>query len=137
MGSYRFIWKLQLESKHPSLTFCYPHNISRYFWSARYICIISILFRLFFKQLVKLESDKEKLLLVYQTNDDICNGRFPASHELALELAALLAQVCLILVLTNMSCISLRTIFAPLYPVWNCVAVEILFLISVWAMFTV
>ncbi|CAM1311332.1 PLEKHH2 (predicted) [Pycnogonum litorale] len=49
--------------------------------------------RLYFRQLIKLESDKERLLMAYQTNDDIVNGRLPASRELALELATIMAQV--------------------------------------------
>lgn len=39
------------------------------------------------------ETDREKLLLLYQTNDQIINGLFPLNKDLALEMAALLAQV--------------------------------------------
>lgn len=39
------------------------------------------------------ETDREKLLLMYQTNDQIINGLFPLNRDLALEMAALLAQV--------------------------------------------
>lgn len=39
------------------------------------------------------ETDREKLLLMYQTNDQIINGLFPLNKDLALEMAALLAQV--------------------------------------------
>lgn len=42
---------------------------------------------------VRGETEREKLLLMYQTNDKIVNGIFPVNKELALELAALLAQV--------------------------------------------
>lgn len=39
------------------------------------------------------ETDKERLLLCYQTNQAISLGKFPLTRELALELAALMAQV--------------------------------------------
>lgn len=39
------------------------------------------------------ETDREKLLLLYQTNEQIINGLFPLNKDLALEMAALLAQV--------------------------------------------
>lgn len=43
------------------------------------------------------ETDREKLLLMYQTNDQIINGLFPLNKDLALEMAALLAQVTSVL----------------------------------------
>ncbi|VDI62691.1 Hypothetical predicted protein [Mytilus galloprovincialis] len=49
--------------------------------------------RLYFKSTCKSETDKEKLLLAYQINDDIVQGRFPLNKDLALELTSLLAQV--------------------------------------------
>uniref|UniRef100_A0A8C5PA12 Pleckstrin homology, MyTH4 and FERM domain containing H2 n=1 Tax=Leptobrachium leishanense TaxID=445787 RepID=A0A8C5PA12_9ANUR len=49
--------------------------------------------RLSFSMQVRGETEREKLLLMYQTNDKIINGMFPVNKELALELAALLAQV--------------------------------------------
>uniref|UniRef100_A0A7M4FC65 Pleckstrin homology, MyTH4 and FERM domain containing H2 n=1 Tax=Crocodylus porosus TaxID=8502 RepID=A0A7M4FC65_CROPO len=49
--------------------------------------------RLYFSDQVHGETDREKLLLMYQTNDHIVNGLFPVNKELALEMAALLAQV--------------------------------------------
>ncbi|MEE6474113.1 hypothetical protein FKM82_010276 [Ascaphus truei] len=49
--------------------------------------------RLSFSMQVRGETEREKLLLMYQTNDKIVNGLFPVNKELALELAALLAQV--------------------------------------------
>uniref|UniRef100_A0A674IE40 Pleckstrin homology, MyTH4 and FERM domain containing H2 n=1 Tax=Terrapene triunguis TaxID=2587831 RepID=A0A674IE40_9SAUR len=49
--------------------------------------------RLYFSVQVRGETDREKLLLMYQTNDQIVNGLFPINKELALEMAALLAQV--------------------------------------------
>lgn len=49
--------------------------------------------RLYWKSSTKLETDKERLLLVYQSNHQIVQGRFPLSKELALELASLMAQI--------------------------------------------
>lgn len=49
--------------------------------------------RLYFKHSVKNETDREKLLMCYHVNHQIINGRFPLTKELALELAALMAQV--------------------------------------------
>lgn len=49
--------------------------------------------RLYWKHSIKLETDKEKLLLCYQTNQQIVQGRFPLSRDLALELASLMAQI--------------------------------------------
>lgn len=40
-----------------------------------------------------METDRERLLLCYQTNHQVVQGRFPVNRELALELAALMAQV--------------------------------------------
>uniref|UniRef100_A0A8B9WPG4 Pleckstrin homology, MyTH4 and FERM domain containing H2 n=1 Tax=Bos mutus grunniens TaxID=30521 RepID=A0A8B9WPG4_BOSMU len=48
---------------------------------------------LYFSMQVRGETDREKLLLMYQTNDQIVNGLFPLNRDLALEMAALLAQV--------------------------------------------
>ena len=49
--------------------------------------------RLYFKSLIRSETEKERLLLTYQTNEEIINGRFPLNRDLAVELAALMAQV--------------------------------------------
>ncbi|XP_026969054.1 pleckstrin homology domain-containing family H member 2 isoform X3 [Sagmatias obliquidens] len=49
--------------------------------------------RLYFSVQARGETDREKLLLMYQTNDQIVNGLFPLNRDLALEMAALLAQV--------------------------------------------
>ncbi|XP_057414063.1 pleckstrin homology domain-containing family H member 2 isoform X3 [Balaenoptera acutorostrata] len=49
--------------------------------------------RLYFSMQARGETDREKLLLMYQTNDQIVNGLFPLNRDLALEMAALLAQV--------------------------------------------
>ncbi|XP_014393981.1 PREDICTED: pleckstrin homology domain-containing family H member 2 [Myotis brandtii] len=48
---------------------------------------------LYFSMQARGETDREKLLLMYQTNDQIINGLFPLNKDLALEMAALLAQV--------------------------------------------
>lgn len=48
---------------------------------------------MYWKHSIKLETDKEKLLLSYQTNQQIVQGRFPLSRDLALELASLMAQI--------------------------------------------
>ncbi|RWS02986.1 uncharacterized protein B4U79_10459, partial [Dinothrombium tinctorium] len=49
--------------------------------------------RLYFKSNIKGETDKEKILMAYQINEEIKTGRFPVTQELALELTALLSQV--------------------------------------------
>ncbi|XP_053188878.1 pleckstrin homology domain-containing family H member 2 [Scomber japonicus] len=49
--------------------------------------------RLYFSIQVRGESERERLLLAYQTNEAIVAGHFPVNKELALEMAALLAQV--------------------------------------------
>ncbi|XP_039768991.1 pleckstrin homology domain-containing family H member 2 isoform X2 [Ornithorhynchus anatinus] len=49
--------------------------------------------RLYFSTQARGETDREKLLLTYQTNDQIVLGLFPLDKELALEMAALMAQV--------------------------------------------
>lgn len=48
---------------------------------------------MWWKNNARLETDKERLLLCYQVNRQIVSGRFPLSRELALELAALMAQL--------------------------------------------
>uniref|UniRef100_H9GAG7 Pleckstrin homology, MyTH4 and FERM domain containing H1 n=1 Tax=Anolis carolinensis TaxID=28377 RepID=H9GAG7_ANOCA len=49
--------------------------------------------RLYFRSQAKAETDRERLLLAFQINGEIVNGRFPVNKELALEMAALMAQV--------------------------------------------
>lgn len=49
--------------------------------------------RLYFSLQVRGESERERLLLAYQTNEAIVAGHFPVNKELAVEMAALLAQV--------------------------------------------
>jgi len=51
--------------------------------------------RLYFSQQMRGETERERLLLAYQTNEEITAGHFPVNKELALEMAALLAQVLL------------------------------------------
>ena len=48
---------------------------------------------MYFRSLARSETEKEKLLLTYQVNEDIVRGRFPLNRDLAVELAALMAQV--------------------------------------------
>ncbi|XP_016044939.1 pleckstrin homology domain-containing family H member 1 [Erinaceus europaeus] len=49
--------------------------------------------RLYFRSQVKGETERERLLLASQTSGEIVLGRFPVNKELALEMAALMAQV--------------------------------------------
>ncbi|XP_077096211.1 pleckstrin homology domain-containing family H member 1 isoform X2 [Siphateles boraxobius] len=49
--------------------------------------------RLCFRAQAKGETERERLLLAYQVNDEVQQGHFPVSKELALEVAALMAQV--------------------------------------------
>lgn len=42
---------------------------------------------------MKGETERERLLLAYQVNDEVQQGHFPVNKELAMEVAALLAQV--------------------------------------------
>ncbi|KAL0964359.1 hypothetical protein UPYG_G00322800 [Umbra pygmaea] len=49
--------------------------------------------RLYFSPQVRGESERERFLLAYQTNEAIVAGHFPVNKELALEMSALLAQV--------------------------------------------
>ncbi|CAG4997109.1 unnamed protein product [Parnassius apollo] len=49
--------------------------------------------RLYFKSSVRTETDKERLLLCYQINQQVVAGRFPVTRELAAELGALMAQL--------------------------------------------
>lgn len=50
--------------------------------------------RLCFRAQAKGETERERLLLAYQVNEEVQQGHFPVSKELALEVAALMAQVC-------------------------------------------
>ncbi|XP_031211692.1 pleckstrin homology domain-containing family H member 1 isoform X1 [Mastomys coucha] len=49
--------------------------------------------RLYFRSQVKGETERERLLLAFQVSGEIVAGRFPVTKELALEMAALMAQV--------------------------------------------
>ncbi|XP_037551145.1 pleckstrin homology domain-containing family H member 1 [Nematolebias whitei] len=49
--------------------------------------------RLCFRSQVKGETEQERLLLAHQLNEEVQQGLFPVNKELALEVAALLAQV--------------------------------------------
>uniref|UniRef100_A0A8C2HUB6 Pleckstrin homology domain containing, family H (with MyTH4 domain) member 1 n=1 Tax=Cyprinus carpio TaxID=7962 RepID=A0A8C2HUB6_CYPCA len=49
--------------------------------------------RLCFRAQAKGETERERLLLAYQVNEEVQQGHFPVSKELALEVAALMAQV--------------------------------------------
>ncbi|KAK7940437.1 hypothetical protein WMY93_003763 [Mugilogobius chulae] len=49
--------------------------------------------RLCFRSQVKGETERERLLLAYQVNDEVQQGHFPVNKELAMEVAALMAQV--------------------------------------------
>ncbi|MGH0187310.1 UNVERIFIED_CONTAM: hypothetical protein FKN15_024686 [Acipenser sinensis] len=49
--------------------------------------------RMCFRAQSKRETERERLLLAYQINDDVVHGRFPVNKELALEVTALMAQV--------------------------------------------
>ncbi|XP_014285092.1 uncharacterized protein CG43867 isoform X4 [Halyomorpha halys] len=49
--------------------------------------------RLYWRSSLRTETDRERLLLCYQTNQQVVQGRFPVNKELALELAALMAQI--------------------------------------------
>ncbi|XP_037873213.1 uncharacterized protein CG43867 isoform X6 [Bombyx mori] len=49
--------------------------------------------RLYFKNSVRTETDKERLLLCYQVNQQVVGGRFPVTRELSAELGALMAQL--------------------------------------------
>lgn len=72
---------------HPCL--CFPAHPLLLFVSLR----LSFTRRLYFSLQVRGESERERLLLAYQTNEAIVAGHFPVNKELGLEMAALLAQV--------------------------------------------
>ncbi|XP_052276494.1 pleckstrin homology domain-containing family H member 1-like isoform X1 [Dreissena polymorpha] len=49
--------------------------------------------RLYYKSTSRFETDREKLLLTYQINEEIVCSRFPLNRDLALELASLMGQI--------------------------------------------
>ena len=51
--------------------------------------------RLFWRKNVPGEVDRERLLFAYQISKQIVQGKFPVNKELAFELTALMAQVCI------------------------------------------
>lgn len=70
-------------SLHPSHYLIFSHAAYFHFY-----------FRLYFSQQFRGETERERLLLAFQTNEGIAAGHFPVNKELALEMSALLAQVC-------------------------------------------
>lgn len=60
---------------------------------SRFLLLFPLFPRLYFSLQVRGESERERLLLAYQTNEAIVAGHFPVNKELAVEMAALLAQV--------------------------------------------
>lgn len=63
---------------------------------------------------MKGETERERLLLAYQVNDEVQQGHFPVNKELALEVAGLMAQVWSIerklLIVSTTSCFLLLTL---------------------------
>lgn len=53
----------------------------------------NLAFRLCFRAQAKGETERERLLLACQVNEEVQQGHFPVSKELGLEVAALMAQV--------------------------------------------
>ncbi|XP_043262564.1 uncharacterized protein CG43867 isoform X4 [Colletes gigas] len=49
--------------------------------------------RCYWRQAAKMETDRERLLLCYQVNQQVVYGKFPVNRELAFELASLMAQI--------------------------------------------
>ncbi|XP_023289839.1 uncharacterized protein CG43867 isoform X5 [Orussus abietinus] len=49
--------------------------------------------RCYWRQAAKMETDRERLLLCYQINQQVVQGKFPLNRELAFELASLMAQI--------------------------------------------
>ncbi|XP_068967509.1 uncharacterized protein CG43867-like isoform X2 [Bombus flavifrons] len=49
--------------------------------------------RCYWRQAAKMETDRERLLLCYQINQQVVQGKFPVNRELAFELASLMAQI--------------------------------------------
>nr|XP_012149028.1 PREDICTED: uncharacterized protein CG43867 isoform X6 [Megachile rotundata] len=49
--------------------------------------------RCYWRQAAKMETDRERLLLCYQINQQVVQGKFPVNRDLAFELASLMAQI--------------------------------------------
>lgn len=62
-------------------------------FETRRVVTLTFKSRIYRKSGVLQETDKERLLLCYQTNQAVVAGRFPLTRELAVELAGLMAQV--------------------------------------------
>ncbi|CAL8111752.1 unnamed protein product [Orchesella dallaii] len=62
-------------------------------FETRRVVTLTFKSRIYRKSGVLQETDKERLLLCYQTNQAVVAGRFPLTRELALELAGLMAQI--------------------------------------------
>ncbi|KAL3212944.1 hypothetical protein MRX96_035769 [Rhipicephalus microplus] len=59
--------------------------------NTRVICL-TFKNRLFLRQHQKAETERERLLTCYALHRELMQGRFPLTHEMALEMAALMAQ---------------------------------------------
>ncbi|KAB7506302.1 Uncharacterized protein Anas_04819 [Armadillidium nasatum] len=82
------------------LEHCLNHNAKviylHFFYLKLIYTLVKVLMswnRLYWKYAAKHETEKEKLLLCYQVNEQIQEGKFPVTKELALELATLMAQI--------------------------------------------
>ncbi|XP_077494597.1 uncharacterized protein CG43867 [Amblyomma americanum] len=60
--------------------------------NTRVICL-TFKNRLFLRQHQKAETERERLLTCYFLHGELLQGRFPLTHEMALEMAALMAQI--------------------------------------------
>ncbi|XP_075728369.1 uncharacterized protein CG43867 isoform X1 [Rhipicephalus microplus] len=60
--------------------------------NTRVICL-TFKNRLFLRQHQKAETERERLLTCYALHRELMQGRFPLTHEMALEMAALMAQI--------------------------------------------
>ncbi|XP_044579175.1 uncharacterized protein CG43867 isoform X3 [Cotesia glomerata] len=49
--------------------------------------------RCYWRSAAKMETDRERLLLCYQVNQQVVQGKFPLNRDLAFELASLMAQI--------------------------------------------
>ncbi|KAK0096586.1 hypothetical protein PV326_005047 [Microctonus aethiopoides] len=49
--------------------------------------------RCYWRLAAKMETDRERLLLCYQVNQQVVHGKFPLNRDLAIELASLMAQI--------------------------------------------
>lgn len=63
--------------------------------------------RCYWRSAAKMETDRERLLLCYQVNQQVVQGKFPLNRDLAFELASLMAQVSLLFLNLSMHAIYL------------------------------